>query len=55
MDNYGLNEDSTFADKVMVGLKIALRKMAEEEALHDEDLVIGDKNGNVRWVPAREI
>lgn len=39
----------------MFGLKIALRKMAEEAALHDESLVIGDKEGNVKWVPAREL
>jgi len=51
----GLNQDSTFSDKVMVGLKIALRKMAEEAALNDESLVIGDKEGNVKWVPAKEL
>jgi hypothetical protein len=56
MDNTnGLNQDSTFSDKVMVGLKLALRKMAEEAALHDESLVIGDKEGNVKWVPAKEL
>ncbi|MCX2481858.1 hypothetical protein OQY15_22375 [Pedobacter sp. MC2016-15] len=51
----GLNQDSTFSDKVMVGLKIALRKMAEEAALHDESLVIGDKDGNAKLVPAKEL
>ena len=51
----GLNQDSTFSDKVMVGLKIALRKMAEEAALHNESLVIGDKEGNVKLVPAKDL
>lgn len=50
-----INPDSTFSDKVTFGLKIALRKMAEEAALHDESLVIGDKEGNVKWVPAKEL
>ena len=56
MDNTnGLNKDSTFSDKVMVGLKIALRKMAEKAALNNESLVIGDKEGNAKWVPAKEL
>lgn len=41
--------------KVMFGLKIALRKMAEEAALHDESLVIGNKDGTVKLVPAKEL
>lgn len=51
----GISPDSTFTDKVMFGLKIALRKMAEEAALHDESLVIGKKDGTVEWVPAKEL
>jgi len=51
----GLSQDATFTEKVMYGLNIALRKMAEEAALHDEDLVIGDTDGNAKWVPAKEL
>jgi len=50
-----INQDSTFADKVMFGLKIALRKMAEEAALHDESLVIGQRDGSFKLVPAKEL
>ena len=39
----------------MFGLNIALRKMAEEAALHDEDLVIGDVEGNAKLVPAKDL
>lgn len=50
-----IDEHATFSDKVMFGLNIALRKMAEEAALHDESLVIDDSEGNVKWVPAKEL
>ena len=52
--NY-LDQNATFTDKVMVGLKKALRKLAEEAALNDESLVIGDIEGNVKSVPAKEL
>jgi len=51
----GLSQDATFSEKVMFGLNIALRKMAEEAALHDEDLVIGDVEGNAKLVPAKDL
>ncbi len=50
-----LFQNSSFTDKVMIGLKKALRKLAEEAALNDESLVIGDKDGNVKSVPAKEL
>ncbi|MBB6503046.1 hypothetical protein [Pedobacter cryoconitis] len=50
-----LFQNGTFTDKVMIGLKKALRKLAEEAALNDESLVIGDKDGNVKSVPAKEL
>lgn len=50
-----IGPDSTFSDKVMFGLNIAIRKMAEEAALHDESLVIGDIDGNVKWIPAKDL
>lgn len=55
IESNGLSADATFTDKVMFGLKIALRKMAEKAALHDESLVIGKKDGTVEWVPAKEL
>ncbi|WP_442588919.1 hypothetical protein ACSBL2_23090 [Pedobacter sp. AW31-3R] len=45
----------SFTDKVMIGLKIALRKLAEDAAAKDENLIIGDKFGKAKSVPAKEI
>lgn len=50
-----INPNATFTEKVMIGLKIALRKLAEEAALNNESLIIGDKDGNVKSVPAKEL
>ncbi|MCD0488533.1 hypothetical protein LPB86_09840 [Pedobacter sp. MC2016-14] len=50
-----LIQNGTFTEKVMLGLNIALRKMTEEAALNNESLVIGDKDGNVKSVPAKEL
>jgi len=51
----GIDGDASFTEKVMFGLNIALRKMAEEAALQDKSLVIGDKEGNAKLVPAKEL
>jgi DNA-binding Xre family transcriptional regulator len=50
-----LPQNGTFTDKVMIGLKKALRKLAEEAALNNENLVIGDKDGNAKSVPAKDL
>lgn len=50
-----LPQDGTFTDKVMVGLKKALRKLAEEAASNNESLVIGDKDGNAQSIPAKDL
>ncbi|RAJ19241.1 hypothetical protein [Pedobacter cryoconitis] len=50
-----LSQNATFTDKVMVGLKKALRKLAEEAAINNEDLIIGDKEGNAKSVPAKDL
>jgi len=51
----GIGENATFTEKVMFGLNIALRKMAEEAALQNKSLVIGDKEGNAKLIPAKEL
>ncbi|QJB39903.1 hypothetical protein HF324_19385 [Chitinophaga oryzae] len=43
------------SSKVMKGMKIALRKLVEKSAANNEELVIGDKDGTVKTVPAREL
>lgn len=50
-----INFESSFTDKVMFGLRLALRRMTEEAALHDRSLVIGDKDGTFKLVPAKEL
>jgi hypothetical protein len=50
-----ISPDAPFTDKVMFGLKLAIRKMVEEAALHDESLVIGNKNETFKLVPAKEL
>lgn len=41
--------------KVLEGVRKALRKLAETAAAKDENLIIGDKDGNVRSIPAKEL
>ena len=43
------------AEKVLEGMKKALKKLVENKAKNDQDLVIGDKDGNVRSVPAKDL
>lgn len=43
------------SNKVMRGMKIALRRLIEKSAANNEDLVIGDKDGNVKTVPAKDL
>jgi len=50
-----LPQNGAFTDKVMIGLKKALRKLAEEAALNNESLVIGDKDGSAKSVPAKDL
>lgn len=50
-----INSESSFTDKVMFGLKIALRRMTEEAALHDRSLVIGNNDGTFKMVPAKDL
>jgi hypothetical protein len=41
--------------KVLIGLRKALRKLVERSAANDESLVIADKDGNIKTVPAKEL
>ena len=47
-----LNE---LAENVINGVNKALRKLVESSAANDENLIIGDKDGNVKSVPAKEL
>lgn len=43
------------SDKILKGMRKALRDLAETAAVNNESLVIGDKEGNVKSVPAKEL
>ncbi len=43
------------SEKVLIGLRKALRKLVESSAANNENLVIGDKDGNIKIVPAKEL
>jgi hypothetical protein len=50
--NIGFDELSV---QILGGVNKALRKLVETSALHDESLVVGDKNGGFKSVPAKEL
>ncbi len=46
---------SDLSDKVLKGLRKAFRKLVETSAANNRDLVIGDKHGNFKSVPAKDL
>ncbi len=46
---------SELSDKVLKGLRKAFRKLVETSAANDRELVIGDKHGNFKSVPAKDL
>lgn len=48
-------ELSELSEKVLQGLRKAIRKLVERSAANGAELVIGDKDGNIKSVPAKEI
>ena len=54
MDNKGL-DISELSEKVLQALKKALRKLVETSAENNEELVVGDKFGNFKSVPAKDL
>ncbi|NML41649.1 hypothetical protein HHL17_30975 [Chitinophaga sp. G-6-1-13] len=45
----------TFSEKIQKGAQKAVRKLVEIRAATNKDLVIGDKDGNVSIVPAKDL
>ena len=43
------------SEKVLRGMKKALKKLVETSAANNEDLVIGDKDGKIMTVPAKDL
>jgi len=44
-----------FANKLIDTLRGGLKQMAEKAAENNESLVIGDKDGSVKTIPAKEL
>ena len=44
-----------FSEKILEGMKIAMKKLVETSAKNDEELVIRDKDGNIKSVPAKDL
>lgn len=45
----------TFSEKIQKGAQKAVRKLVETRAASNKNLVIGDKDGNVKIVPAKDL
>ncbi len=43
------------SEKILKGLRQAVRELIEKSAANNENLVIGDKDGNIKIVPAKEL
>ncbi len=43
------------SQRVIGGVRKAVRELIEKSAANDESLIIGDKEGNVKSVPAKEL
>ena len=44
-----------FSEKILEGMKIAMKKLVETSAKNDEELVIRDKDGQIKSVPAKDL
>jgi hypothetical protein len=44
-----------FSEKILDGMKKAIKKLVETSAKNDEELVIRDKDGKVKSVPAKDL
>lgn len=43
------------SEKVMEGMEKAIKKLVESSALKNEELIIRDKDGNIKSVPAKDL
>ncbi len=50
--------DKEFQDldrKLDAGLRLAHKRMLEEKALHDETVVVSNAEGQIEYIPAKEV
>ena len=43
------------SEKVLYGMRKAIRKLVETSAANGESLIIGDKNGKIMSIPAKDL
>jgi hypothetical protein len=48
-------EPSEFAERIIFGVRKAVRQLVEKSAANDESLIVGDGKGNFGPVPAKEL
>jgi hypothetical protein len=48
-------ENIELLDKIAKGLKLANERFLEKSAANNETIVISDKNGVIKHIPAREL
>jgi hypothetical protein len=46
---------SELSNKILSGVKKAVQKLIKVNAANDLDMVIGDKDGNFKIIPAKEL
>jgi hypothetical protein len=46
---------SELAGKIIFGVRKAVRQLVETSAANNEELIVGDKDGSFRSVPAKEL
>lgn len=44
-----------FSERILQGVKKAIRNLVETSAANNKELVIGDKDGTIRSVPAKDL
>lgn len=48
-------ENRELRDKIMAGIKKAVKKLIDTSAANDENLIIEDEDGKVKSVPAKKL
>jgi len=48
-------ENIELSDKIMAGINKAVRNLVISSAANDEKLVVADKEGNIKHVPAKDL
>lgn len=49
------NEKKEFSEKLKYGLELAERRMLEEKALHNEDIIVSPDGVTIQRIPAAQI